>query len=141
MLHERALIACACDSCASFLLMAAVRGASAGSRTLFVHAGLHPHLLHLDAFKSIASANELTRNLLPLQPSHPAFAADWSPLWTRALANPDSVDMCDVFLPRALEHFDVDRIIVGHTPQPNFSAGTRCGGRWSHGAASHHHNQ
>ena len=141
MLHERALIACACDSCARFLLMAAVRGASAGSRTLFVHAGLHPHLLHLDAFKSVASANELTRNLLPLQPSHPAFAADWSPLWTRVLAKPDSVDMCDVFLPRALKHFDVDRIIVGHTPQPNFSAGTRCGGRWSRRAAFHHHNQ
>ena len=112
-----------------FLLMVAVRGESAGSRTLFVHAGLHPHLLHLDAFKSVASSNELTRKLIPSQPSHPAFAADWSPLWTRVLAKPDSVDICDVFLPKALKHFDVDRIIVGHTPQPNFTTGTRCGGR------------
>ncbi len=112
-----------------FLLMVAVRGESAGSRTLFVHAGLHPHLLHLDAFKSVASANELTRNLIPIQPRHPAFIDDWSPLWTRILARPDSVDICDVFLPKALKHFDVDRIIVGHTPQPNFTAGTRCGGR------------
>lgn len=131
----------ACDFWASFLLMVAVRGTSAGSRTLFVHAGLHPHLLHLDAFKYVASANELARNLLPLQPIHPAFVADWSPLWTRTLAKPDSADMCDVFLPRALKHFDVDRIIVGHTPQPNFSAGARCGGRWPHCAAFHDHNQ
>ena len=108
--------------------MAAVRGASAGSRTLFVHAGLE--VSHLDDFESVAAANALARNLLPVEPRHDVFIQNSSPLWTRSLTAPDSIDMCDVFLPRALAHFDVDRIIVGHTVQPNFSVGSRCGGRY-----------
>ena len=114
------------DSLRSFLLMAAVRGTSAGSRTLFVHAGLEAS--HLDDFESVAAANALARNMLGTR--HDVFIPDSSLISTRSLTAPDSIDMCDVFLPRALAHFDVDRIIVGHTPQPTSSVGSRCGGRY-----------
>jgi hypothetical protein len=50
------------------------------------------------------------------------FTSHMSPLSTRELALADSTALCDVILPRALTHFRVDRIITGHTPQPNFSA-------------------
>jgi hypothetical protein len=109
--------------------MAAVRGSSTGSRTLFVHAGLHPRLLDFDGAHSVAAANARAKELLFTQPGHELFVGHWSPLWTRFLAGPESQHLCNDFLPLALARFNVDRVVVGHTIQRGFTSGMRCGGR------------
>ena len=50
-------------------------------------------------------------------------------LWTRDLAQLDEHEICGAALGQILAHFQVARIIVGHTPQEDGIAKSRCGGR------------
>lgn len=82
-------------------------------RTLFLHGGVSPSLL---AF-SIDEINDKVKRELSGQRGEELglSEADDGPLWYRGLASGDEAAEAD-HVARALEAFDVDRIVVGHTP-------------------------
>lgn len=53
-----------------------------------------------------------------------------SPLWNRKIGNIDnSEESCNLLLNQVLEDYDVDRMIVGHTPQLNTGITSKCNDR------------
>jgi hypothetical protein len=98
--------------------------------TLFVHAGVDLAWLEQNlgiydgdveavnmAIKAMADSDEAHR-----------LNNEKSILWTRDLAQQPEPAAC-ILVDQILERFNVHRIVVGHTPQSDFSAKTRCGGR------------
>ena len=102
-------------------------------KTLFVHGGIHlpwltGALTHDNSVSGINAA--MTELLSDEHVDRKKVANDvHSPLWTRVLAEGDVGEVCGSLLTSVLEFFDVSRIIVGHTPQEDFTAKTRCSGR------------
>ncbi|MEL7044462.1 MAG: metallophosphoesterase [Pseudomonadota bacterium] len=84
------------------------------NRTLFVHAGVSPAMLG----RSISEINEQVRAELASTEPGPRELADAEdgPLWYRGLASGEETPELAAHLDAALEAFDVDRIVVGHTP-------------------------
>ena len=88
--------------------------------TLFVHAGIH-----LDWFKTVTNATDVNEINAMFQKD----MKDWdrltmwnvainSPVWMRQYDQlPDNDVLCGEFLTAVLAHFNVARIVVGHTPQ------------------------
>ncbi|MFK7865633.1 MAG: metallophosphoesterase [Pseudohongiellaceae bacterium] len=82
-------------------------------RTLFLHGGVSPSLIGL----SIDEINEQVRRELKGGRGEELGLSerDDGPLWYRGLASGDEIQEVDN-LEAALTAFDVDRIVVGHTP-------------------------
>lgn len=83
------------------------------NRTLFVHGGIGPAQL---AF-TISAINEQLRDELrnPTRPESKLVDTEDGPLWYRGLSQAETLASAE-HLERVLAHFDVDRIVVGHTP-------------------------
>jgi TPR repeat protein len=81
-------------------------------RTLFLHAGLGPKFADWD----IARINEeVRRELIDFTRLHGGIVTDeQGPLWFRGLAKGDERQL-QPLVDQLLKHFDVDRIVVGHT--------------------------
>ncbi|KXS09578.1 Metallo-dependent phosphatase [Gonapodya prolifera JEL478] len=112
-----------------------------------VHAGITPEfsqrgLLRLNAdFLAVLKPyplNNITESLKPLARhevlSHPIFAGE-GPQWSRLYARPqnflpsDPSDTACAPLMTALSHFGATMQVIGHTPQFQRRARSRCGGR------------
>lgn len=102
-------------------VVAAVR-----ERTLFAHAGLHPQWLKQGL--CLDNINDFARILLA-QPNvtrdEPLFGPS-GPLWDRSFAW-GSEEECCALAEETLTLLDVDRMVVGHTPQDSGVA-SRCRG-------------
>ena len=99
--------------------------------TLFVHGGMDMDWLFFDldvASDDIAELNEEVE-IAVLYGSLSLLNQEESILWTRDLAQVDEAVICGKPLEEILDHFQVARIIVGHTPQSDGVAKARCGGR------------
>ena len=81
-------------------------------RTLFVHAGLGPKFADWD----IGRINEEVRSeLIDFTRLHGGIVTDEEgPLWYRGLAKGDERQLAPL-VDQLLKHFDVDRIVVGHS--------------------------
>jgi hypothetical protein len=91
------------------------------SRTLFVHAGLLPR----HARKGVAALNaEARQAILQGDLDHPIFKTD-GPVWTRLLVTDATNGRCgDV--DETLRLLDLDRMVIGHTPQRSGRLGSFC---------------
>jgi hypothetical protein len=110
----------------SFLFM--VRVQTGNEAALFVHAGLDSRWLSKlrKDLVSVGQINEFLISELKKDPSTNFLSSASSPVWTRDLANGKEKNVCDRLLPKVLERFNVNRMIVGHTPQQNLMADVRC---------------
>jgi hypothetical protein len=84
------------------------------NRTLFVHGGISPAV----AGRSMESINAQIREELAASPTAeaPLLHGESSPLWYRGLARGEETEELAAHLEAVLKHFDVDRVVVGHTP-------------------------
>jgi len=84
------------------------------NRTLFVHGGLSPEILGL----SLEDMNERIRRDLNATDGSPAVLAEseQGPLWYRGLARGEESAAMAAHLDALLERYDIDRIVLGHTP-------------------------
>ena len=102
--------------------------------TLFVHGGVDMGWLR-DRLRiksgDVNSFNVVAQNIVLSGPT--GFLEDLnmddSILWDRILANGDEWYVCYRLIDPILTHFKVARIILGHTPQEDRMAKTRCGGK------------
>lgn len=83
------------------------------NRTLFVHAGISPEVLG----RSLTEINERIRDELKTGVTGAASLneSQQGPLWYRGLANNDEASEAP-HVEALLAFYDVDRIVVGHTP-------------------------
>ena len=105
------------------------------ARTLFVHGGfdiewLALRMAHIDlgdaamvnsVIRSMMQSKSIRRQRIPNENA--------SPFWTRWMAQAPDAIVCDMLIDSVLEMFEVARIIIGHTPQTDRQAKTRCGGK------------
>ena len=104
-----------------------------GKGTLFVHGGLHSDWLWQNvgyASDSVADINTIVRDSVvqggyEMEKLH----EENSPVWMRELATGDEDEICDVLQSDILDLMEVDRIVLGHTPQYDGYVTSRCGGR------------
>lgn len=105
--------------------------------TLFVHAGIEYAWMQKYmsigqntniVFDSMDDINTRFKRLLQDPRGREVLAGGHSPLWTRHLVQGPEEIVCGELL-RILSHFQVGRMIVGHTPQTNLLVNTRCGGK------------
>ncbi|MEE4280238.1 MAG: metallophosphoesterase [Halieaceae bacterium] len=82
------------------------------NRTLFVHGGLSPAVLHL----SIREINEQVREELASEAREGLIVAEDGPLWYRGLADNNETEEMAAHVQALLDTYDADRIVVGHTP-------------------------
>lgn len=90
---------------------------------LFVHGGIHPELI--SHYKSISDINKIMKTNLDTNqdeiknnPSLSLLFGSNGPVWYRGFFYPDSLpDVSDDELASILNHFNVDKIIVGHTTE------------------------
>ncbi|EED31730.1 metallophosphoesterase [gamma proteobacterium NOR5-3] len=84
------------------------------NRSLFVHAGISPDYLD----RSIGDINDAVRAELakPNAADLTIVVDERGPLWYRGLALGDESPEVAVEVDALLKYFDVDRIVVGHTP-------------------------
>ncbi len=84
------------------------------NRTLFLHGGLSPAMLG----RSISEINEQVRaELTSTEPGLRELTdGEDGPLWYRGLSSGDETPELAAHVDAALEAFDVDRIVLGHTP-------------------------
>ncbi len=59
----------------------------------------------------------------------PILQENDSPVWTRDFETLDEATLCNSILPPIKAHFNVNMIIVGHTPQKSRRVRVRCGGQ------------
>ena len=111
--------------------------------TLFVHGGMEMTWLHrisdeigdlftADGTVDVDRLNYVVRHIMATHgpDSVDDFLGIGSPMWSRELTTSVENDhLCTLVLGPLLETFQVDRIIVGHTPQQDGLAKTRCEGR------------
>ena len=99
-------------------------------RTLFVHAGIGDDWPRLAGNVTLEELNAQTTAALEDPGDSPGLellGSTRGPLWTRDLARMNQTDLCERILPDLLRRFDVNRIIVGHTPQEDHRMKSRCG--------------
>jgi hypothetical protein len=101
---------------------------------LFVHAGVHPKWLNRVSAKirtegSIDEINSFLMDELRKNPSSDFLASALSPVWTREMAQDTESVVCGRLLPPIRKNLDIDRIVVGHTPQQTLMTATRCENR------------
>ena len=86
------------------------------NRTLFVHGGLSAALLPM----TLTEINEQVRAELRREPfqGEPIGSASHGPLWYRGLARGEEAAE-RASLDAVLTHYDVDRLVLGHTPDLN----------------------
>jgi len=125
----------------SYLIAAAVRGPSLGSRWMFVHGGISkkwfskfgPMIQSLRSRGSsrIGALNEFSAHAFKTAAGLSlAFEDEDSPLWTRMYENMSEEKLCNEYLSDILSVFEVDRIMVGHMPQMRErKPKSRCNGR------------
>jgi hypothetical protein len=84
------------------------------NRTLFLHAGLSPEMLGM----SLEDMNEAIRSDLNATDGSPALLAEseLGPLWYRGLSRGEETPEMAAHLGALLERYDVDRLVLGHTP-------------------------
>lgn len=88
---------------------------------LFVHGGIHPELI--DDYKSINEINRMMRTNIDTDRNEIKMDQELSdlfrskgPIWHRGFFVPDTLPEVSEFdLNNILQHFNVDKIIVGHT--------------------------
>ena len=88
---------------------------------LFVHGGIHPELI--TQYNSITDINrtmidniDIDRGIIKSNPTLALLFRNNGPVWYRGFFTPDSLpDVSDIELTSILNHFNVERIIVGHT--------------------------
>ena len=98
--------------------------------TLFVHAGVDLlWLLSMTRSSRVNAVNKLVR----IHSFDTAKLTQWnrpeSLFWTRSLDWLEEEDLCGWLLESALDYFQVSRVIVGHSPQPDKNVTSRCNGR------------
>ena len=98
---------------------------------LFVHAGMHPKWLkkiasRIQSPETIDGINAFLMSELKRNPSSDFLASAISPVWTREMAQDTESVVCGRLLPPVLKSLDINRIVVGHTPQQNLRTSTRC---------------
>lgn len=80
--------------------------------SLYIHGGLDPHV---EEYPSLAEVNRQVQNELKPDAALDATISDRGPLWYRGLADaPAETELAP--LSRMLDHYDVNRIVIGHTP-------------------------
>jgi hypothetical protein len=101
--------------------------------TLFVHGGVD--LEWMESYLMIADGDveRINAEISRIAKSKNITEVDIlnhrdSPLWTRTLASGSDLIACEL-VEEILERFNVHRIVVGHTPQSDFLAKTRCDGK------------
>ncbi len=90
---------------------------------LFVHGGVHPELI--SHYKTIAEINKImktnldtSRGKIKNNPSLTLLFGSNGPIWHRGFFTPDSLpEVSDDELTSVLNHFNVEKIIVGHTTE------------------------
>ncbi|MFK8042743.1 metallophosphoesterase [Congregibacter sp.] len=84
------------------------------NRSLFVHGGISSDFLE----QTLDSINDNVRSeLSSVDPSNLSFVDDQrGPLWYRGLSMGEQTPLIAEEVDALLKHFDVDRIVVGHTP-------------------------
>ena len=103
---------------------------STNPNTLFVHGGVDLEWLRDRSLPgSVLDINRYTRGSVLTKRAMADFVKGESILWTRILATNSEDDVCGALIDEILAHFKVARIIVGHTPQEDYLAKTRCGGK------------
>jgi hypothetical protein len=110
-----------------------VKLASAGNAsTLFVHGGIDMEWVQKQTGESDINLANINRVFTTLASSGNKTEVEilnlmTSPVWTRAMAQAPEPEICtlvaDIF-----RRFQVSRIVLGHTPQQDFQAKTRCDG-------------
>jgi hypothetical protein len=98
------------------------------ANTLFVHGGVDP--VELEDWKdlSIDGINQVFAKAMMAQDSDILMRLidDTSFLGSRLLANGDEQDVCQQIVEPILSHFNVTRIVIGHTIQPLRRVGSKC---------------
>ena len=114
-----------------YLAMVRLTSPSGGSAsTLFVHAGIDMTAIHTNALASINEINRVAQqSVTTSRETLESLMEGDSYLWTRSLADDPSEVVCDELIDPILAHFNVARIIVGHTPQVDRLVKERCGGK------------
>ena len=100
--------------------------------TLFVHAGIDPAWLNVmtkKGFTSVLQMNTFLTAELKRNPLSEFISAVDSPVWTRHLAEDPDASVCQSSLSKVLAFFNVNRIVVGHTPQKSLRTMARCNGQ------------
>ena len=98
--------------------------------TLFVHGGVElDWLLTANMTGGVDDVNAKLHKAVASRRTLYPWMFPSSPLSTRELAQADEPDICGSMLERALAHYNVARIVVGHTPQDDQLVKTRCDGR------------
>ena len=113
-----------------------VRDRRRDPRTLFVHGGINLDWLNFvlseAELKDLHRMNQAVRHMAT-QSSIPdvenLLSEDQSIVWTRLLAESSAEVVCRRLIDPILDHFQVARVIVGHTPQSNRRVNHRCGGK------------
>ncbi len=83
------------------------------NRNLFLHAGISPQIVGMSATQINEQIRQELRNGLGTEPG--LSEREDGPLWYRGLAtNDETIELAHV--DRVLAAYDVDRIIIGHTP-------------------------
>ena len=123
-----------------FLAMVRVSGPP-GANTLLVHAGVSNSWLQSTNFNFngttgeslVAEVNAYYRNyLLSFIGVKSLATSAYNPMWNALLALPGRLEPivdCERGVEILLKRFEVDRIIVGHTPQFDHEFKERCGGK------------
>ena len=98
--------------------------------TLFVHAGVDLAWLRTHTTAADANGvNEWMREQISSEEGVELLEESDSIVWTRGQAWGDEWISCGRTLDAVLQYFNVARIVVGHTPQTDRLAKTRCEGR------------
>ena len=98
--------------------------------TLFVHAGIDMRwFMGEREFKSFPGVNEMFWILAATKAGLNQLNMPNSPLWTRHLSSGLRRFVCGDYLEKILKHFNVARIIVGHSPLDEMKVKERCDGR------------
>ena len=88
---------------------------------LFVHGGIHPELIAqynpiTDINRIMIDNVDIDRGIIKSNPTLALLFGNNGPVWYRGFFTPDSLsDVSDIELTSILNHFNVERIIVGHT--------------------------
>jgi hypothetical protein len=120
-------------------LVLAARTVGPNGRYLFVHASMDPSwvdtnhdlLRMLDGSPTrIDDINKVYRFISKQCPdlTYTLTEPD-SPIWSRSLESMSEDELCNKHLPNLMELWKVDKIIVGHNPQPLRRVRKRCGER------------
>ena len=104
-----------------------------GRGTLFVHGGIETDWFMWNLgfnFGAVDEINALMRTAVSTEEEHDRLNAEMtSPVWSRMFAVAADEELCGDYIEEVLEIFNVDRIVVGHSPQMDGYMKSRCGGR------------